>query len=217
MGPLGLSPPRKLHPQGAACLVPATSASGFGGVGGLRCAAAGRSPGGELQFPLHWLRRSPGKLQKDGKNIDWSKDGGDNFYSLTEDSEAVSSGYYLSEEDGSVSLENEILSVGVGPTVKLQQRHRKRIKSRAGSAGGADSPERCAATLKWDYSVIRFSQPEKELKDSKDVLTSNIGTGEICPSEQINNMASTDTKMLQLIHGTVRELQTETRAESRRA
>ncbi|KAJ1211290.1 hypothetical protein NDU88_006651 [Pleurodeles waltl] len=38
------------------------------------------------------------KAEKDRKNIDRSKYGGDKFYSQTKDSEAVSSGYDLSEE-----------------------------------------------------------------------------------------------------------------------
>ncbi|KAJ1197647.1 hypothetical protein NDU88_001503 [Pleurodeles waltl] len=158
------------------------------------------------------------KVEKDWKHIDWSNDGGDKFYSLTEDSEAVSSGYDLSEEDGSVSSEAESFSSSVGPTVRQQLQHCMRIKSRTGSVGVVDSPEGCAATLKWDYSGIRLSRPEKDPKGPKDtVLTVNLTEGENCPSEQINNMANTDTKMLHLIYRTVREMQTETRAESRRA
>ncbi|KAJ1148961.1 hypothetical protein NDU88_001785 [Pleurodeles waltl] len=158
------------------------------------------------------------KAENDGRNIYWSKDGGDKFYSLTEESEADSSGYDLNEEDGSGSSEAESLSSAVGPTVWPQHRHRKHIMSRTGSAGIADSPKGCAATLKWDYSGIRLSQSKKDPKTPKDtVLTLNLIVGENCSGEQINNMASTDTKMLQLIFRTVRELQTKTQAESRRA
>ncbi|KAJ1172599.1 hypothetical protein NDU88_004444 [Pleurodeles waltl] len=82
-----------------------------------------------------------GKAENDGRTIDWSKDGGDTFYSLTEKSEAASSGYDLNEEDGSSSSEAESLSPAVGPTVRPQRRHSKRIMSRTGSAGIADSPE----------------------------------------------------------------------------
>ncbi|KAJ1164286.1 hypothetical protein NDU88_004731 [Pleurodeles waltl] len=91
------------------------------------------------------------------------------------------------------------------------------MKSRTGSTSGVDSPERSAATLKWDYSGIRLVSLGKEFKESKDILSSNAGTDENCQNELINNLVSSDTKMLQLIYGTVRELQTETRAESRRA
>ncbi|KAJ1103796.1 hypothetical protein NDU88_001217 [Pleurodeles waltl] len=67
-----------------------------------------------------------GKAENDGRNIDWSKEGGDKFYLLTEESEAASSGYNLNEEDGSGSSEAESLSPAVGPTVRPQRRHRKR-------------------------------------------------------------------------------------------
>ncbi|KAJ1181035.1 hypothetical protein NDU88_006246 [Pleurodeles waltl] len=158
------------------------------------------------------------KAENDGKNIDWSKDEGDKFYSLTKESEAVSTGCDLSEEDGSVSSEAESLSSAVGPTLRPLRRHRQSIKSRTGSTVVGDSPEGCAATLKWDYSGIRLLQSEKDPKVPKDtVLIPNSIAGENCLGEQINNMASADTKMLHLIYDTVRELQTETRAESRRA
>ncbi|KAJ1209522.1 hypothetical protein NDU88_004897 [Pleurodeles waltl] len=45
------------------------------------------------------------KAEYDGRNDEWLKDGGDKFYSLTEESEAESSGYDLNEEDGSGSSE----------------------------------------------------------------------------------------------------------------
>ncbi|KAJ1117778.1 hypothetical protein NDU88_005974 [Pleurodeles waltl] len=114
------------------------------------------------------------KVENDGKNTDWSKDGGDTFYSLTEESEGGSSGCDLSEEDGNASSTAESLSSAVGPTVRPQLRQRKRINSR-------------------------------------------IVEGENITDQQTNNMANADTKLLHLIYGTIRELQMETRAESRRA
>ncbi|KAJ1090669.1 hypothetical protein NDU88_003798 [Pleurodeles waltl] len=159
-----------------------------------------------------------GKVENDGRNTDWSKKGGNKCYSLMEDSEAASSGYDLNEEDGSGSSEAESLSPTVGPVVRPQRRHRKCITSRTGSAGIADSPEGCAVTLKWDYSGIRLSQSERDSKAPRDtVLTPNLTAGGNCPDERTDNMAGKDTNMLQLIYGMVRELQMETRAESRRA
>ncbi|KAJ1173509.1 hypothetical protein NDU88_005341 [Pleurodeles waltl] len=91
-------------------------------------------------------------------------------------------------------------------------RHHKRIMSRTGSG---DSP---AAPLKWDYSGISLSNSEKAPQAPSDTaLTLNLTANENRPGEKVNNMASSDTKILQLIHGTVRELQTETRAENRKA
>ncbi|KAJ1089786.1 hypothetical protein NDU88_002931 [Pleurodeles waltl] len=158
------------------------------------------------------------KVENDEKNIDWSKDGGDKFYSLKEESEAVSSGCDLSEEGGNVSSTAESLSSAVGPTVRPQWQHRKRINSRIGSGAIGDSLGECAETLKWDCSGIRLSQPGKDPKAPKDtVLIPNSTAGENSPDGQMNNMASADTKLLHLIYGTVREPQMETRAESRRA
>ncbi|KAJ1082342.1 hypothetical protein NDU88_002510 [Pleurodeles waltl] len=65
----------------------------------------------------------PEKVEYDGRNGEWLKEGGDKFYSLTE-SEAASSGYDLNDEDGSGSSEAECLaewmSPVVGPTVRPQ-------------------------------------------------------------------------------------------------
>ncbi|KAJ1083667.1 hypothetical protein NDU88_003822 [Pleurodeles waltl] len=159
-----------------------------------------------------------GKVENDRKNTDWSKDGGDKFYSLMEESEAVSSGCNLSEEDRNASSIAKSLSSAVGPTVRPQRRQRKRIKSRIGAGVIGDSPGECAETLRWDYSGIRLSQPRKHSKVPKDTsLILNSTEGENITDGQTNNMASADTKQLHLIYGTVRELQTETWAENRRA
>ncbi|KAJ1163049.1 hypothetical protein NDU88_003512 [Pleurodeles waltl] len=110
------------------------------------------------------------KVENDGKNSDWSKDGGDEFYSLTEKSEAVSSGCDVSEEDGNASSMAESLSSVVGPTVRPQRWQRKRINSRIGAGVIGDSPGECAEMLKWGYSGIRLSQPGKESKVPKDSI-----------------------------------------------
>ncbi|KAJ1107652.1 hypothetical protein NDU88_005042 [Pleurodeles waltl] len=158
------------------------------------------------------------KAEYDGRNGEWLREGGDKFYLLTE-SETASSRYDLNDEEGSGSSEAESLaermSPVVGPTVQPQCRHHKRIKSRTGSGGIMNSP---AATLKWDYSGIRLSHSEKVPQAPSDtVLTSNLIENENCPGELVDNLASSDTKMLQLICGTVRVLQNETRAENQKA
>ncbi|KAJ1175996.1 hypothetical protein NDU88_001281 [Pleurodeles waltl] len=79
------------------------------------------------------------KVENDGKNTDWSKDGGDQFYSLTEESVAVSSGCDLSEEDRNASSTAESLSSAVGPMVRPQRRQLKRINSRIGAGVIGDS------------------------------------------------------------------------------
>ncbi|KAJ1112514.1 hypothetical protein NDU88_000778 [Pleurodeles waltl] len=158
------------------------------------------------------------KAEYDRRNGEWLKEGGDKFYSLAE-SEAASSGYDVNDEDGSGSSEAESLAESmspvVGPTMQSQRRHHKRIMSRTGSGGVMDSP---AMTLKWDYSGIRLSHFEKAPQAPSDTaLTLNLTANDNCLGEQVNNIASSDTKILQLIYGTVRELQTDTRAENRKA
>ncbi|KAJ1135872.1 hypothetical protein NDU88_002301 [Pleurodeles waltl] len=155
------------------------------------------------------------KAENDGRNIDWSKDGGDKSYSLTEESEAASSGYDLNEEDGSGSSEAESLSPAVGHTVMPQRQHRKRIMSRTAQLALQIIPRGVWRRSSGTTQELDCRNPIKILRPPQDtVLNPNLIADENCPGEQINNMASTDTKMLQLIYGTVRELQTETRVES---
>ncbi|KAJ1215866.1 hypothetical protein NDU88_003473 [Pleurodeles waltl] len=154
------------------------------------------------------------KSGRGAKITEWSRDGGDKFYSLTEDSEAISSVCNQREAEGSISSESERASSAVGPTVKSQRQHRKCIRSWSGSTGGADLSGRSATALKWHYSEIRLTSLEK---DPKADTPPNVDAGENCQSAPINNTVSTDAKMLQMIYDTIRELQTETQAESRRA
>ncbi|KAJ1203107.1 hypothetical protein NDU88_006901 [Pleurodeles waltl] len=63
-----------------------------------------------------------GKTEWNRKNLDWSKEGGQKMYSLTEDSEPISSICNQSEDEESLSSENKTsLSPAIGPTVKQQQ------------------------------------------------------------------------------------------------
>ncbi|KAJ1179774.1 hypothetical protein NDU88_005008 [Pleurodeles waltl] len=155
------------------------------------------------------------KAENDGKSTDWSQDGGDTFYSLTEESEAGSSGCDLREEDGNASSTAESLSSAVGPTVGPQRWQRKCLNSRIGTE---DSPGECAETLKWDYSGIRLSQPGNDFKVLKDMSLSPTQS-----KVRTLRMGRQTTWLVQiqncyiLIYGTVRELQRETQAESRRA
>ncbi|KAJ1144719.1 hypothetical protein NDU88_011016 [Pleurodeles waltl] len=96
---------------------------------------------------------------KEIKNLDWSKDTGDTFYSLTEESEFSSaeghslndSGSSISPEEGNASSNNEL-------TVRQRHRQRKCIKTRSGSQEGTDfSASSGSRTLKWDYSSINLT------------------------------------------------------------
>ncbi|KAJ1198499.1 hypothetical protein NDU88_002340 [Pleurodeles waltl] len=78
------------------------------------------------------------KIGRVKKIPDWSRDDGDKFYSLTEDSEVISSGCNQSAVEGSTSSESESVSSAAGPTVRPQRRHHRCIKSWSGSTGGAE-------------------------------------------------------------------------------
>ncbi|KAJ1148876.1 hypothetical protein NDU88_001700 [Pleurodeles waltl] len=69
------------------------------------------------------------KVEYDGRKGEWLKDGGDKFCSLTEESEAASSGYDLNEEDGSGSSEAESLAESMSHVVDPQCGHNAGITS----------------------------------------------------------------------------------------
>ncbi|KAJ1110880.1 hypothetical protein NDU88_008226 [Pleurodeles waltl] len=63
-----------------------------------------------------------GQAEGDVRNADWSKEGGDKFYSLTEDSEGNSSDGVQSNKEDNLSSELETsLSSAIGPTFKQLQ------------------------------------------------------------------------------------------------
>ncbi|KAJ1164067.1 hypothetical protein NDU88_004514 [Pleurodeles waltl] len=113
------------------------------------------------------------KISRRKKVPDWSKDGGDKFYSLSEDSEAASSGCNQSATGGSQSTK----------------------------------------ALKGDYLGTRLTGSGKV--PTPDSLPNVDGSADC--QVPIISATSTDSKMLQIIYDSIKELQTETRAESRRA
>ncbi|KAJ1082415.1 hypothetical protein NDU88_002583 [Pleurodeles waltl] len=147
------------------------------------------------------------KIGRRKKVPDWSRDGGDKFYLLIEDSEASSSGCNQCVGGGSTPSETESASSAEGSTVRPQRRHHQCLKTRSGSMGAVEP------SLKWDYSGTRLMGLEKV---SKLDPPPNIDGDVECPASS-NSATGIDAKMLQMIYDTIRELQTETRAESRRA
>ncbi|KAJ1172401.1 hypothetical protein NDU88_004248 [Pleurodeles waltl] len=159
------------------------------------------------------LEVEAGKIGRRKKVPDWSKDGGDKFYSLTEDSEVISSGCNQSATDGSISSESESASSAAEATVRQQRRLRRCSKSRAGLTGGAVLPGQSTKTLQWDYLGTRLTGSGKiPMTDS----LPNADRSTDCQPLS-TSATSTDSEMLQIIYDLIKELQTETRAESRRA
>ncbi|KAJ1152159.1 hypothetical protein NDU88_004936 [Pleurodeles waltl] len=151
------------------------------------------------------------KVGRSKKVPDWSRDGGHKFYLLTEESEASSSGCNQSVVVGSTLSEfKSALSVAKS-TVRPQRRQRRCIKTQSGSMGGVDPLGQSTKAL--DYLGTRLTGLEK---NSKFDSPPNIDGGEDRQAPS-NSATSTDAKMLQMIYDTIRELKTETRAESRRA
>ncbi|KAJ1157527.1 hypothetical protein NDU88_010234 [Pleurodeles waltl] len=160
--------------------------------------------------------------EKEMKMLDWTKDTGDKFYSLTEEldfssaeehspSDSVSS---ISSEGGNASSNNEL-------TVWQRRRQRKCTKTRSGSQEGTEfSASSGSETLKWDYSSVNLT----DVTRSTDMST--MGGQQLGNNDRGGNnggaksdicVANTDSGMLQSIFNSIKEFQTETRIESRRA
>ncbi|KAJ1131417.1 hypothetical protein NDU88_009754 [Pleurodeles waltl] len=158
--------------------------------------------------------------EKEMKILDWAKDTGDKFYLLTEESDFSSadehspsdSGSSISSEGGNASSNNELT---------VRQRRRQRTKTWSGSQEGTEfSASSGSKTLKWDYSSINLT----DVTRTTDMST--MGGQQLVNNDRGENnggaksdicVASTDSGMLQSIFNSIKEFQTETRIESRRA
>ncbi|KAJ1217394.1 hypothetical protein NDU88_004988 [Pleurodeles waltl] len=168
------------------------------------------------------LRGSDKGNEKEMKMLDWSKDTGDKFYSLTEESDFSSaeehspsdSGSSISSEEGNALSNNEL-------TVRQRRCQRKCTKTRSGSQEGTEfSASSGSRTLKWDYSSINLT----DVTRTTDMST--MGGQQLGSNDRGENnegaksyicVANTDSGMLQSIFNSIKEFQTETRIESRRA
>ncbi|KAJ1106087.1 hypothetical protein NDU88_003490 [Pleurodeles waltl] len=154
-------------------------------------------------------------IEKDLKSSDWAKDNSDKLYSLTEESDLSSGEHSLSESGSSETSETGNKSSSNEPTVRQLRRQRKCTKIRPGPHEGLEIPTSTGGrTLKWDYSGIRLTDTPttsgQELVNND--MEGNIGG----PASNICS-AGADYGMLQSIYNSIKELQTETRIESRRA
>ncbi|KAJ1174714.1 hypothetical protein NDU88_000007 [Pleurodeles waltl] len=95
------------------------------------------------------------KIEKELKPLDWAKDSGNKFYSLTEESDLSSGEHSLSKSGSSVSSETRNVSSSNEPTVRQLRRQRKCTKIWSGLQEGTEfSTSIGSKTLKWDYSGI---------------------------------------------------------------
>ncbi|KAJ1215573.1 hypothetical protein NDU88_003181 [Pleurodeles waltl] len=171
------------------------------------------------------LSGSPKKWDKimEGKNpqlTDWGKDSSDKFYSLTEESDLGSADCSFSETD-----ESEISEAGnkspSGEFTVRKVRQRKFVKSCSGSQEGSENMASMSGrTLRWDYSGIGLAdtptvgnQGPANDKNESDLGASAGGIG----NSGNTHAMGTEAGILQSICSSIKELQTETRIESRRA
>ncbi|KAJ1143362.1 hypothetical protein NDU88_009671 [Pleurodeles waltl] len=148
------------------------------------------------------------------KGPDWPKDGGDKFYSLTEDSDYTNSEQGSSETGASISSESATFLSLAESTVRQQ---RRKTKGRAPIRDGVEPSTQTRKALKWDYSgmnlvstaVVHSLEAQANMKKGGDAL--------LCSLVPSTGARHTDSEILQSIYYSIKELQTETRAESRRA
>ncbi|KAJ1136781.1 hypothetical protein NDU88_003195 [Pleurodeles waltl] len=170
----------------------------------------------EDQHEGHGSPKRWGKITgKDSQFVDWGKDSSHKFYSLTEESDPSSIDYSLNESEvgetsaaGNISSSNE-------PTVRQPHRQRKSVKTRPCSQEGSEnSASMGSKTLKWDYSGIGLADTPtiSNQGSTNDKMETDTGA-----RPDNSSTMGTEAGMLQSIYSSIKELQTETRIESRRA
>ncbi|KAJ1150096.1 hypothetical protein NDU88_002894 [Pleurodeles waltl] len=166
------------------------------------------------------LIESPKKQDKISLLTDWGKDSSDKFYSLTEESDLSSADRSLSESDESESCETGNKSLNCEFTIR-QTRQRKSAKSRSGSQECHENAASMSGrTLRWDYTGISLADNPTAGNQgpANDRNESDMGAS----AGDIGNLANThvnvtEAGILQSIYNSIKELQTETRIERRRA
>ncbi|KAJ1201966.1 hypothetical protein NDU88_005770 [Pleurodeles waltl] len=149
-----------------------------------------------------------------GKGSEWPKDGGDKCYSLTEDSDSTNSDQGPSESRDSISSKSTSFLSLAESTVR---QGRQKSKGRAPSGDGVEPSAQTRKALQWDYSGTNLMSTAEahtfEVQDNAEKRADAL----VCCSVFNTGDRYTDSEMLQSIYDSIKELQTETRAESRRA
>ncbi|KAJ1126491.1 hypothetical protein NDU88_004898 [Pleurodeles waltl] len=147
--------------------------------------------------------------------MDWGKDCSDKFYSLTEESDLSSVDRSFSESEGSETSEAGNKSPSNELTVR-QYRQRKLVRTRPGSQEGFENAASMSGrTLKWDYSGIGLA--DIPTSGSQGPVNEKIDTGASAGNPGNAYTMGTEAGILQSLYSSIKELQTETRIESRRA
>ncbi|KAJ1135485.1 hypothetical protein NDU88_001924 [Pleurodeles waltl] len=168
---------------------------------------------------LHKSLGSPKKwgktTGKDPQLVDWGKDSSDKFYSLTEESDLSSVDHSFGESEDSDTSEAGNKSSSNEPTERQLRRQRKSVKIQPCSQEGFEnSTSMGGRTYKWDYSSIGLADTPTISNQSS--VNGKMDTDIGAPAGNLSAMG-TEAGMLQSIYSSIKELQTETRIESRRA
>ncbi|KAJ1139151.1 hypothetical protein NDU88_005528 [Pleurodeles waltl] len=161
------------------------------------------------------LEHQEGEGGKDPQAVEWGKDNSDKFYSLTEESDLSSGDHSLGGSEDSETSETENKTSSNEPTVRQLRRQRKAVNTRPCAQGPLENVLAWGGrTLKWDYSGIG-------LTDSSSITIQGSANGnkesDIGPPTYGPSAMGAEVGMLQSIYTSIKELQTETRIESRRA
>ncbi|KAJ1141848.1 hypothetical protein NDU88_008176 [Pleurodeles waltl] len=169
----------------------------------------------DLTIPLGYMKQLDKVIGKDPQLMDWGKDCSDKFYSLTEESDLSSIDHSFSESEGSETSEADNKSPSNELTVR-QYRQRKMVRIRPGSQEGVENAASMSGrTLKWDYSGIGLIDVPTSGSQGLDNEKTEIGACAGSPGNA--STMGTEAGILQSIYNSIKELQTETKIESRRA
>ncbi|KAJ1100684.1 hypothetical protein NDU88_005765 [Pleurodeles waltl] len=169
----------------------------------------------DLTTPLGNGKQRDKAVGKDPQLMYWGKDCSDIFYSLTEESDLSSVDHSFSESEGSETSEADNKSPSNELTVR-QYRQRKMVRARPGSQEGAENTASMSGRiLKWDYSGIGLIDVPTSGFQGLDKEKTEIGASAGIPGNA--SALGTEAGILQSIYNSIKELQTETRIESRRA
>ncbi|KAJ1189498.1 hypothetical protein NDU88_006243 [Pleurodeles waltl] len=165
-----------------------------------------------VQYMPPKLKGGDKETERGLKPPEWAKDGGDKFYSLTEESDLSSGEHGLSESGSSMSSETGNISSSNKPTVRQLRRQRKCRKTQPGPHEGNEFLTSSGSkTFKWDYSGIRLT--DIPTTDGQQMVNNNMegSTGGPISSACV---VGADSGMLQSIYNSIKELHTETRIEN---
>ncbi|KAJ1180223.1 hypothetical protein NDU88_005445 [Pleurodeles waltl] len=171
---------------------------------------------GENLYKILSNTKNLGKIAgKDLQSVEWGKDNSDKCYSLTEESDLSSGDHSLGGSEDSETSETEDKTSSNEPIVRQLRRQRKAVKTQPCAQGSPENPlSSVSRTLKWDYSGIG-------LTDSSSITNQGSANGnkesDIGPATYSPSAMGAEAGMLQSIYSSIKELQTETRIESRRA